>query len=213
MSRKTTIGITGGIGSGKSVVSRVLRCNGLVVYDCDSEAKIIMVKDKFVKESLIKKLGKDIYTSSGELNRGKLANIIFTDSALRTYVNSIVHEAVRKDIEEKRKRHEGKFFIESAILASSGLVTMCNTVWLVTAPLEERINRVMKRDKSEFASVMQRVSSQEKEMESLPDEKVVIIDNDCHSALLPEIFKLINKQIHNTYTNHYHVERNFSNNG
>lgn len=189
----STIGITGGIGAGKSVISRVLRCNGLNVYDCDREAKLIMVNDQSVKNSLTDRLGKDVYLTDGNLNRGKLAEDIFSDHELRRFVNGIVHKAVRNDIEEKRKKIEGLFFIESAILVTGGIAPLCNQIWIVTAPIAERITRVIKRDNTDIISVEKRMQSQERELELLESKDIVVLENDNRNPLLEEILKMTDK--------------------
>ncbi len=95
------IGITGGIGSGKSVVSRILRLNGEMVYDCDTEARRIMETDEAVIGQLRALLGEEAYTSDGHLNKPHVARI-FTDATLRNAVNAIVHAAVRHDLNAKK---------------------------------------------------------------------------------------------------------------
>ena len=196
-----TIGITGGIGSGKSVVSRVLRCNGLRVFDCDYEAKKIMSEDSSVKKALVGKLGKSIYDEDGKLNRGKLAELLFCDVKIREYVNQVVHAAVRNDIKKWRKEIKGWFFIESAILATGGLIPFCDRIWLITAPLEERIKRVMKRDSASLESIEKRIDSQKNEFSQLENKNTLVLENDNITPLLPEVLKQTNKFInHQTYT-------------
>lgn len=193
MNMDTTIGITGGIGAGKSVVSRILRCNGFYVYDCDYEAKLIMVNDSKVKDALIHRLGEDVYYQDGEINRGKLAQEIFSHEDVRLYVNGVVHKAVRTDIEKKRMKVDGYFFIESAIIATGGLMSLCNQIWLVTAPLEERIKRVIQRDSTDLDSVKKRMESQTHEISLLDSEKTVVLENDNYCSLLPEVLEMTNK--------------------
>ncbi|MCH5234573.1 MAG: dephospho-CoA kinase [Muribaculaceae bacterium] len=190
-----TIGITGGIGAGKSVVSRVLRCNGFVVYDCDYEAKAIMRNNLGVKLSLIEKLGNDIYSKDGELNRGRLAQMLFSNDNVRTFVNSVVHQAVREDIENRRKNIRGDFFIESAIIVTGGIATFCNQIWIVTAPLRERLERVMKRDKTSLEAVQKRIDAQQHELSLLDSNKTVMLENDNKTPLLSQILKMTDKLI------------------
>lgn len=188
-----TIGIAGGIGAGKSIVSRVLRCNGFPVYDCDFEAKLIMVKDREVKGILQQELGDDIYYPDGNLNRAKLSSILFSDINVRIFVNSIVHNAVKRDIEHKRKDIQGLFFIESALLASSGLDESCNRIWLVEVPIEERIKRIGIRDSLCENEIMKRIESQRDEQILLKMKKTIILENDNRSPLLPFILRLTDK--------------------
>lgn len=188
-----TIGITGGIGSGKSIVSRVLRCNGVYVYDCDFEAKEIMKKNSDVKLMLAHKLGEEIYQKNGDLDRPKLASLIFNNQTIRNFVNKVVHEAVKRDIKEKRKYINGRFFIESAILASSEIACFCKEIWVVRAPLEKRIERVILRDNLDINSILKRVKSQESELSLLDKEKTIEIINDNIHPVLIEVLNKINK--------------------
>lgn len=197
---RITIGITGGIGSGKSIVSRILRCNGFPVFDCDAEAKGIMVRNHDVKDSLISGLGGDIYDPSGELNRQKLASLIFSDSEKRNFVNGIVHKAVRDEINDWRKKIDGYFFIESAILMTGGISSICDYIWLVISPDRVRYERVKKRDNMTFSEISRRMKSQGKEFENIPKQKEVLIENDGQHPLLKYILELTNKyQLQNTY--------------
>lgn len=194
--RRKVIGITGGIGSGKSVVSRVLRCNGFEVYDCDSKAKWLMNTDTGLKEALIDHFGPEIYGKNG-LNREKLAAIIFSDSSERSFVNTLVHSAVRKDIDSHIKQGSGDFFIEAALLPTSGLDNECDRVWLVEAPLEVRIKRVEKRDGKDVSEIEKRIESQDHEFDSLPSDKTIIIENNGYSPILVNILELTDKNINN----------------
>ena len=183
------IGITGGIGSGKSVVSRVLRCNGHQVYDCDSEAKRMMKHDFKIKDALIEKFGKEIYTENGDINRKLLSSIIFSNDNARNYVNSIVHKAVKEDIEKKIKKAFDSFFVESAILASSGLASICTCIWLIEADLNEKIKRIQIRDKSSEDDALKRIESQRNEENLLKNYNFISVINDNNHPLLPFILK------------------------
>lgn len=188
-----TIGITGGIGAGKSVVSRVLRCNGEYVYDCDYEAKKLMEEDSEIKRELKGELGEDIYTAEGKINRSLMARKVFGDSSIRSFVNGLVHSAVRKDIEKKMEKHS-TFFIESAILLSSGLANICDRIWVVTSPVEERLARVKLRDNADTGDIEKRMKTQENEINLLKDHNPVLITNDGKTPILMEILKLIRKE-------------------
>ena len=193
MINNKTIGITGGIGSGKSIVARILRCNGFSVYDCDSEAKYLMKNDKNIKSSLQEKFGSKIYLSDGQLNKTLLSKYLFTDPEVRNFVNSIVHSAVRKDIKEKREKNEGIFFIESAILISGGISNICNEVWIVEAPMESKIRRIANRDNISYEEILQRIKSQEEELELTKNTDFIRIINDNKHPILPLILSLVDK--------------------
>ena len=152
-----------------------------------------MVTNPRVKEDLIREMGEDIYLPDGGLNRGKLAIEVFGNEVVRQFVNGIVHAAVREDIKNKRRYVKGLFFIESAILATGKIAEMCNQIWLITAPMEERINRVVNRDNTDIASIKKRIESQEAELSLLDHEKIMIINNDNYHPVLPEVLKLTEK--------------------
>lgn len=192
-----TIGITGGIGTGKSVVSRVLRCNGFEVYDCDTSAKKLMENDIHLKEKLRSELGGEIYHNNGSLNKKLLASKLFNDDNVRNFVNSLVHEAVRKEISSLRIKIKGKFFIESAILFTSHLAEDCDKIWLVEAPLEERIKRVEKRDSMNRKEIEKRINSQRLEFSQIDSEKTLVIINDDYKPMLPIILQQIDKNQNN----------------
>lgn len=185
------VGITGGIGSGKSVVSRILRCNGFTVYDCDSEAKKLMRNDRQLKGSLIKVAGENIYDKSGELDRFLLAAKIFSDNELRKKVNSLVHEAVREDLSKRKKG--GIFFVESAILATGGIVPMCDMVWIVEAPDKLKMERIERRDNLSEEMILKRMKTQEREILLIPEFKRRIIRNDDKSSLINGIIGLLDE--------------------
>ena len=189
--------ITGGIGSGKSVVSRILRLNGYNVYDCDSEAKRIMENDLAVIEALIEILGEEAYiiekytSADKRLNKNFVASKIFSDSQLRDMVNAVVHKAVREDVTRFADRCNGVAFCETAIPSTSHMTEMCDSVWLVTAPEGERIERVKIRNGFSDAEIMQRIHSQREEFDRIESKKIVNLKNGSNDMLLPQIFRHI----------------------
>lgn len=192
MSEGFRIGITGGIGSGKSIISRIVRSNGFPVYDCDSEAKRIMTSDIFVKKELKEILGDETFNSKGSLNRNFVSNKIFHNIELRNKVNHIVHEAVKKDFFEFSESLNGPAFVESAILFTSGIDRICNEIWMVTALETIRLERVIKRNGFSSEEVEKRMLSQQKEFESIDGKKTIKIVNNGNNPILPEIISLLN---------------------
>ena len=200
------IGITGSIGSGKSVVSRILRCNGFHVYDCDYEAKQLMVTSPQIREALIDCAGEETYHPDGTLNRYYLASCIFSDDSLRLRVNKIVHSAVRESLgysfsSLKPKLANSKttfqpYFIESAILATAELVGFCDSIWLIDAPRKVKIKRVMHRDNLSEEDVIVRLNVQAEELSLLPFSKTTTIINDGYTSLLATVFGLLNGESH-----------------
>lgn len=137
--------ICGGIGSGKSVVSRICRLNGFTVYDCDAEAKRLMQESPELREGIIQLLGEEAYLSDGGLDRRFVADRIFSDKEMLARMNSLVHGAVRRDVQSRLATVTGISFVESAIPATSGLLDICDGVWLVTADEKVRVRRAVER--------------------------------------------------------------------
>ncbi|MCP9611842.1 dephospho-CoA kinase [Coprobacter tertius] len=180
-----TIGITGGIGSGKSLVSRFIRLCGYPVYDTDIKARKLMEESVTIRSGLTGLLG-DVYTGN-TLDRAQVASAIFGNDDLRKQVNSIVHPVVRQDFEEWTLTRNKEFvFLESAILFESGLEQLLDKVWTVTAPVELRITRVMNRNRCTREDVLARIEAQMDEEEKCRRADVIIYNDDC-SAVIPQI--------------------------
>lgn len=190
MKNTFTVGITGGIGSGKSVVCRVLEAMGYRVYDTDGAAKRIMDTDANIKETLQCDIAREVVTSEGAIDRPLLARIVFNDKNKLQRLNEIVHKAVIADMHTCRCNClDNVFIFESAIIGSAGLADFCNEIWLVTAPEEVRIKRVMNRNSLNIQQVLARISAQEKEEEIIRNQGVNLreIKNYGPHALLPQI--------------------------
>lgn len=183
-------GICGGIGSGKSVVSRLLRLRGYDVYDCDMEARGIMASSREIREAMENRWpAMDIY-AGGEMDRAKVAAIIFADAAERAWLDSMVHGRVREHLAAWIAARSGeRVFVESAILFSSGLWQMCNDVWEVTAPEDLRIRRIMTRSGMDAAQAADRIGVQRGEETHSARRNVTIhnIVNDGLHSLLREV--------------------------
>jgi len=140
------VGLTGGIGSGKTTVAKQFSEIGIPVYIADEEAKDLMRRSKVIKRELIKLFGNDAYVGN-ELNKSFLANIIFNDKAYLQKMNAIVHPKVARHFEKWVLKQEAPYVIkEVAILFENGGHKACDFVITVTAPIETRIKRLLKRD-------------------------------------------------------------------
>ena len=156
------VAISGGIGSGKSVVSHLLTLLGYSVYDCDSRAKLLMNRSEDVKRELREAFGDDVITPQETVNRDVLSKIIFGNAEALKKVNGIVHPRVVAEIMSLAgKCSDEYFFFETALPQESGLDKLADAVWLVTAPVEKRIERVIKRSGLTREQVMARIESQE----------------------------------------------------
>ena len=191
------IGICGGIGSGKSVVSRILRLRGEAVYDCDLEAKRIMDSSEEVLDALTDRYGEAVCPRGGPICRPELAGRIFGSDEERIWLNGLVHRLVREDVEcwyvAVKADGRDRCFVESAILASSGLAAMCDEVWLVTASDDVRVARVVQRDSLSEEAIRSRIRSQQEEVRLLESAGIPIriIDNTGSVSLLSRIQELI----------------------
>ncbi len=186
-----TLGVTGGIGSGKSVVSKLLEIRGIPVYYTDTEAKRITNSSPLIKEKLVSRFGADLYRS-GELDKQLLASIIFNDPDSLLLVNSIIHPEVRKDFVSWKESFTGCKYVavESAILFDSGLGSLVDVSITVSAPLMDRVARVQKRDDLNSESVLNRINNQMSDLEREAQANYVII-NDGIFPLIPQIENIL----------------------
>ncbi len=185
------IGLSGGIGTGKSTVARILRLRGYEVYDCDLEAKRLMDESQEVRHSLRDRWGEEIYSAEGELDRRKVAEYVFDDRREKAWLDSLVHGLVRDDVKRWADTHtdyrHDKVFVESAILFTSGLADMCQEVWEVTAPLDIRVERVMKRSGLTGEQALARIEAQREEQKICQSRRTLQIVNDGTAPLLDAI--------------------------
>lgn len=171
------LGITGGIGSGKSYVSRLLRADGISVYDTDAEAKRLMLSHPSIRKDLIGLLGEDVYLD-GRLNKPLLASYLFASSGNAARINGIVHPRVKEDFLSWASRQEsGPVALESAILFESGFEDVVDKVIMVYAPLDVRIRRVMERDHATREQVESRIAAQMSDEEKVRRADFVIMND------------------------------------
>ena len=192
MKSKRLVAITGGIGSGKSVVSAILRIMGYSVYDCDSRAKNLMNTNNDIKNDLISSFGVDCISEDGKINAQYISSIVFKDKTALLKINSIVHPRVKDDILLEYLNNQGVMFVETAILLQSNLLDIIDEVWLVDAPEKVRVKRVMLRNSMSADEVRRRIKSQSGQDYSTLKNLCPII-NDGVSAILPQIISLTAK--------------------
>lgn len=185
------IGITGGIGSGKSVVSRLLRLMNIPVYDCDSEAKRLMHESPIVRKALIEEIGEKAYDANGNLNRAYIAAYMFGNPEHMARVNAIVHPAVRADLKEwSLDSKYAVVAVESAILYEAHMEADVNCVWLVHAPEALRLQRATLRDNADEEAIKRRMQSQMSEDELLQRADKVV-HNDGSRTLIGQLWQLL----------------------
>ena len=181
------IGLTGGIGSGKSVVSHLFEIMGIPVYIADTESKRLTESSPFIRERLTERFGTDLYVD-GKLNKQLLASLIFENKDNLLYANSVIHPEVLKDFEQWKTQHAQYNFvvIESAILFETGINKTVDVTVTVAAPEVLRIRRIEKREGWSQESIISRVGSQLPEEEKISRSDYVIF-NDDNQALIPQV--------------------------
>ena len=187
-------GITGGIGSGKTTAAKFFEELGVPVYNSDTRAKIIQNENSEVKVKIIEVFGDEAYNESG-LNRDYIAKQVFNNNEKLKQLNQIVHPAVFNDFEEWKKKQTSKIIMkEAAILIESGSYKDCDAIITVTSPLEERINRVMKRDNTSRESILHRINNQWTDEQRISKSDYVISNISVKEALkqAERILKLLN---------------------
>lgn len=192
---KGLVAICGGIGSGKSVVSEVLRIMGYPVYDCDSRAKMIMDCDAGIHSRLCADIHPDAVVD-GKINRPLISEVVFSDNEALLRLNGIVHAAVTADLKnwcvDMRGAGHERMFVETALLRQSGLIEIVEDIWEITAPIYIRIERVKKRSGLSEEQILARINSQQSEsMDEIPHKT---IKNDSTAPILPQIHALIDER-------------------
>lgn len=183
------IGITGGIGSGKSTICRVFSVLGVAVYDSDSRARKLMHSNPEVVAAIRELFGDNAYIH-GSLNRSYIAELVFHQPDLREKLNHIVHPAVAMDFDTWAERQKGHYVIEeAAILFESGASRNMDAVVTVSTPEEQRIRRTCLRDGTDEQSVRQRIAAQLSEEERVARADYVIVSDD-QTPVIAQILKL-----------------------
>ncbi len=186
------IGITGGIGSGKTFICQLFKALAVPVYNADDEAKKLMNTDLRIRESLIAAFGEATY-KDGMLDRAFLAQQIFSDKEKLELVNGIVHPIVIQAAKDWAEQQKARYSLkEAALLFESGSYKDLDYTILVTAPLSVRIQRVMERDGVTEEQVMERISKQLTDEEKIKMADFIII-NDGITPLLPQVWTLHQK--------------------
>jgi dephospho-CoA kinase len=187
------IGLTGGIGSGKSYVCEIFRQMGVPIYNADERSKYLLNNNRELIEKVTEIFGELAYENN-ELNRKYIASIVFNDSEKLQRLNHVSHPAVEHDFTIWCNQHSEKDYViqEAAILFESGAYKLMHKNILVTAPLDIRIKRVMERDGISSKQVQQRIDNQwsTDKLEVLAD---FVIQNDDKTLILPQILKLDKK--------------------
>jgi len=186
------IGLTGGIGSGKSTVAQIFELLGIPVFYADDEAKKLVNENEELKENIIKNFGKEIYTD-GKLNRAHLASVVFNSPDKLKLLNSLIHPVTKREGEEWIIKQNSPYAIhEAALIFEANVNERLDYIIGVYAPQELRIERAMKRNNSTRQEILARINQQMNE-----DEKMkrcdFIISNDEKQSVIAQVLELHNK--------------------
>jgi len=184
------VGVTGGIGSGKTTVCRIFESMGIPVYYSDKEAKELMYRNQKLKSSIKQLLGKESYFRNGRPNRQIIASKIFSDKELLKGINNLVHPAVRNDHLSWHKKQQAPYTInEAALLVENGSYKQLDALIVVTAPMDIRVHRVMQRDGTSQEKVEARMRNQLPESEKVAVADYVI-DNAGDTPLIQQVWEI-----------------------
>ena len=187
----TKIGITGGIGSGKSVVAHILQSLDIPVFDCDAESKRLTAVHPVIRQQLVALVGPEVYQGN-TLNKPYLANYLFSSPEHVQQVNAIIHPVLKDYFRQWVPAQNAPMVaIESAILFEAGYDDVVDTVIMVSAPLEVRIARAMQRDGSTREAVEERIRQQMDDEEKCRLSQFVIV-NDGEVPVIPQVLEIIN---------------------
>ncbi|ALW84360.1 dephospho-CoA kinase [Hymenobacter sedentarius] len=188
------IGITGGIGSGKSIVSRLFQALGVPIYDADSRARWLMENDAELRQQLSAAFGPDTYDVNGRLNRPVLAGTVFRNPALLAQLNALVHPHVGTDFESwaTAQQHAGHAYVlkEAALLFEAGSYKQLDRIITVYAPLAVRAARVLRRDPHRTAADVEAIMGKQLSEEEKVARADYVLTNDDVQPLLPQVLAL-----------------------
>lgn len=194
--RPLLIGITGGIGSGKSTVARIFGILGIPLYSADDRAKWLMVNDQKLRSELISSFGEQAYQNDGNLDRSYLARTVFSDPEKVKTINSLVHPAVGRDFEKWASEQNTPYVLkEAALIFETGSAKSLDYVINVSSPLKVRVARILNRDTHRTEEQVNQIIDQQ-----LPDEQKneladFVIKNTDNRLLIPQVLKVHKKLI------------------
>ena len=185
------VGITGGIGSGKSIICRIFNSLGVPVYNADESAHSLYERYPEIVKKIVKEISENVVDKNGKIIRKNLAEIVFSNPDKLKILNSIVHPAVKDDFESWSSNYRSYSYVlkEAAILFESGAYTACDKIITVTSPLELRISRVRERDHKSRLETEQIISKQLDDEEKIKKSDFIIV-NDELQLILPQVLKI-----------------------
>ena len=200
LNRPLKIGVTGGIGSGKSTVCRIFSVLGIPTYDADAAAKRLMHEDEALRSEIISAFGKDSYNLQGHLNTSYLSQIVFRDESKREVLNNLVHPHTIRDFEAWAEKQSGFPYIvkEAALLYEAGADKSVDRVIVVYAPEALRMKRVLERDPSRTASGVRAIMAKQMSEKEKMKRADFVVRNDESTLVSPQVVKIHNHLIEAT---------------
>jgi len=192
MNRPLEVGVTGGIGSGKSTVCRIIHCLGIPVYDADSRAKILMTTDGILVEQIKKEFGTLSYNPDGALNRAHLRQVAFGNQERLDTLNGLVHPRVALDYESWVIRHQDFPYVvrEAALIFESGVNRKLGQIVVVYAPSPIRLKRVLARDSQRTEEEVKKIMNSQWADEEKMKMANTIVYNDEQHLVIPQVLAL-----------------------
>ncbi len=186
------IGLTGGIGSGKTTIAKIFETLNIPIYYSDYWAKYLTNNDEQIKQSLINKYGKHLYKNN-KLNKNVLADIIFNNKSELEYVNSLIHPVVAEHFKNWAENQKSDYIIkEAAILFESGAYKQVDKIITVVSNIKTRIKRIKERDNIDEELILKKIKSQMPDNEKI-DKSDFIIYNNENDFLIPQVLNIHNK--------------------
>ena len=188
------VGITGGVGSGKTTVCSIFRQLGVPVYEADVEARKLYDLEPEIPDRIKKEIAEETFDKKGKLDKRKLSELVFQDEVLLKKLNKIVHPHVIRHFAEWKKQYSGAAYLlkETAILFESGANQDCDRVINISAPVELRIRRVIQRDKRTREDVEQIMLRQWSDEEKIKRSDFVVV-NDEREMVVPQVLEIHRK--------------------
>jgi dephospho-CoA kinase len=186
-----SIGLTGGIGSGKSTIAKIFSILGVPVYFADDRAKYLMQNSEALKKEITQKFGNQAYTEEGLLNKIHLADAVFNDKKKVEWLNQLVHPEVQKDFEAWRQEKISPYVLkEAALLFETGSYQQLFRNILVVSPSDLRVHRIQLRDPHRSIDQIQHIISQQWQDELKIEKADFVIQNDEEKLLIPQVLKI-----------------------
>jgi dephospho-CoA kinase len=185
------IGLTGGIASGKSTVSAYLAQKGVKIIDADGISRDLSVQGKPGYEAIVREFGNGFLNADGSINRRELGKLVFSDAAMLAKLEGLLHPLIEKEILNEMEGAAGPVVIDAPLLHKAGLDKLCSEVWVVTAPDDKRIGRILARDGITEREARERIQSQipQAELEKIAD--VVLRNNGEQDELYRQIDEVL----------------------